>query len=321
MNRRASRGLAVLLCVSVGGCGTIVGLPEPMGGVTTHGQLLGLADMPSGRRDAALAPFWFALLPFTLPDLVLSFAADVVLLPVLAPYAFSRERARPEPRRQPPPVRRVTPAPAPPRARTTAPASPPSLVLAAGPAASDSVGGPPDPTRMSWGRGERPRPVVREDDPFVWLPDGGAVDPRQVRELEDRARALRGTVSGLVVEAHLAEREGDPSRAIALCERGLEVAPERATLRLVQGWAFLRLGRLDEAQRELRVAFTSCVDPLDRTFALIGLGRLAEAQGEREEAARRYRRALDDGALGGTRAWTGAHVADLRRRLADLDAR
>ncbi len=81
---------------------------------------------------------------------------------------------------------------------------------------------------------------------------------------------------------------GSLPEALAWLDRAVEAAPSMAQPYLVRGEAGLALGRLEEAERDLRIALF--LEPTPR--AHLGLARLAWKKGEEQLARQEYARAL-----------------------------
>lgn len=236
--------------------------------------------------DPAVVPLWLAFLPLTLTDLTLSFTADVLLLPFTIPYHVVQRH----------------PAPAQPRPR---------------PAAASAA----STAEVTSARATAAASYSFHEEAFDWLSDA-----RRDRNLFRRHELVRlaedrqGTIFGMVVSAHLAERAGQIDRALELCDLALRTSPASSPARLVRGWTHLRAAQLDLAEADLRLAFMSCLHPLNRAWAQIGLGRIAEARGVPAMATRHYHRALDEAAASDV-ALAPDHHADVWARIAALEAR
>lgn len=77
MLRRAGRRLALTaLCLSFAGCATVYSFPKAMGGVRTHGEMLGIGQSGNFYRGIGQA-LWVIFLPISLSDLALSLGADI----------------------------------------------------------------------------------------------------------------------------------------------------------------------------------------------------------------------------------------------------
>jgi hypothetical protein len=80
-------------------------------------------------------------------------------------------------------------------------------------------------------------------------------------------------------------RAGDLERAVSLCQEGLQRFPHHVSARVTLGWAFLDLGRFDEARAELEKALKRAPDNL---AAIRGLAELHD-RSEHDEVAAMHR--------------------------------
>ncbi|MBD3348353.1 MAG: tetratricopeptide repeat protein [Candidatus Eisenbacteria bacterium] len=97
----------------------------------------------------------------------------------------------------------------------------------------------------------------------------------------------------------LADLDIDAERAVELARRAVEVEPESGIIRDTMGWAYFRVGRLEEAEQEIRKAIElGAEDPV----ILEHLGDVLYALGRKAEAIRAWERALADSPDGGSAA-------------------
>lgn len=343
---RRSRLAPLVCCVLLAGCGTIYTFPLPMGGVRGHAEMLGIGQSGNYLRGIGTT-LWFVCLPLTLPDLALSFAADLVLLPILGPpelvKAIRESRretlaedmaearaAEIEARRPPPP----TPQQVAEAKRRHAVAYAEALRAQEERAALDlllkdarraAAGDPDEEQRVSavvdrlYGS---PQVVSRVEDTFVWLREGapvGAQEARVLGSLMDAAERRGPHASEWIMAAHLAERRGDAAGAIELCNAALALDPVQGPAWTVRGWARLQQGDLERAELDLGLGDKLSFSPLNHAWATIGLGRVDEARGRRAQARLRYERVLGQPAVVASLQLEGVdHVSDLRRRVERL---
>lgn len=102
-----------------------------------------------------------------------------------------------------------------------------------------------------------------------------------------------------------ADRNVRVPEALQLIEKALRKRPDNSALLDSRGWASFRLGRLEDAERDLRKA-------LEQTTSAVSLDHLADvlvAKGAREEAAATWRLALEqDNMDDGLRERVGAKL-------------
>lgn len=125
-----------------------------------------------------------------------------------------------------------------------------------------------------------------------------------------------------LVFARLADayrKTGDPERALTLLQQGLSRHPNYFSAFVVQGRAFLDLGRTDDADGAFRRVLELDAENL---VALQALGELARDRGELDEAARWYERLVQVDPLNEDAALAFKELADRDlREAAEVIAR
>lgn len=115
---------------------------------------------------------------------------------------------------------------------------------------------------------------------------GRLVEAEALTPLDAAVQAEVGRVQ--TMRARWRSDAGAEPAAIAAYERAIALSPRDALHRAEFGWALIRLGRPDEAERLFRDALA--LDP-HNVYYLGSLGRSLEAQGRPEAALEAYRRA------------------------------
>jgi len=292
--------LALLLLLSPG-CVTVMAaaddvsdqdrFPRAFGGLRGHAELMHL-----------LKEDYVALCFLTFPDLPMSLALDLALLPITGPAALVRHLCRRTPASPPPPPR-----PAAPPARP-APIAPPRPAPRWDPAAAArararaeltptldealaraEVLAPADRARREALARERGS-ILRSEDDFLWLPEWPAPDdPVYARHLAGfSSMAGPGPGVSLVFMAHVAERTQAPAAALEACEQLLDRDPGDGVAWTIRGWAHLAIGELDRAEADLLLGAAQVTSGINAGWAIAGLGRVHEARGDLEGALRRY---------------------------------
>jgi len=125
---------------------------------------------------------------------------------------------------------------------------------------------------------------------LYWLELASKSDPLNARHLIDRAILLEAWALATGDEERL-------KQALQLCDEAIKLQPTRSGNYKVKARILRELGRLQEAERTLRVALK--VNRTD-TEAILKLGELLEAMGKVSEAKNLYRRliALEKGPYG-----------------------
>lgn len=114
-------------------------------------------------------------------------------------------------------------------------------------------------------------------------------DSERLLELRRRVQADPASIAF----AQLAEecrRAGATDEAVAICKAGLQYHPGYVSARVTQGRALTELGRLDEAEVELRAVLESAPDNLTANRAL---AEVLQKRGQLPAALDQYRRTLE----------------------------
>jgi Flp pilus assembly protein TadD len=154
------------------------------------------------------------------------------------------------------------------------------------------------------------RQAGRLDEAVALLAKAQASRPRDARLLlvvgENLAQLERHDEAEAAFRAALAVRPDDPGvlnalgylnvergvrlpEALALIEKALKLQPDNPSVLDSRGWALFKLGRLAEAERDLRRALES----LPSAVVLDHLGDVLAAQGRPAEAEAAWRQALE----------------------------
>jgi choline-sulfatase len=134
--------------------------------------------------------------------------------------------------------------------------------------------GLPDP-RAQVGIYERVRRAMGTFGPAV---------PRALSEMEEVVAVDPGNPFAHFALGHIAYRDGRLGTAARAFERGLELDPERPETRLPFGRMLREMGRLEDSERQLRIAVEQTTADDDRTR--IGLAETLTARGNADEAGR-----------------------------------
>jgi tetratricopeptide (TPR) repeat protein len=148
--------------------------------------------------------------------------------------------------------------------------------------------------------------IAREPDDV----DGHLAFARVAHRQKDLAAVQRGYRAVLQINPYhaaalndlawiLANELGEPNEALALAERGVARFPDDVQLRDTRGVVYSKLGRLDDARRDLEVCLATARPRTPvRVMALFHLGRVELLRNDRAAANARFREALElDGAL------------------------
>ena len=114
-------------------------------------------------------------------------------------------------------------------------------------------------------------------------------DNPRVLELRRRVQADPASIAF----AQLAEecrRSGDNDEAVGICRAGLAFHPDYLSARVTLGRALVELGRLDEAQTELKIVLDLAPDNLPANRAIAEMYQL---RGKMPDALIHYKRALE----------------------------
>jgi choline-sulfatase len=112
----------------------------------------------------------------------------------------------------------------------------------------------------------------------------GPAVPRALAEMEEVVATDPGNPFALFALGHIAYRDGRLGTAARAFARGLELDPERPGTRLPFGRLLREMDRLEESERQLRIAVEQTTPDDDRTR--IGLAETLTARGSTDEAAR-----------------------------------
>lgn len=104
--------------------------------------------------------------------------------------------------------------------------------------------------------------------------------------MDDRTSQWRALVYDLYQEGCRRLDAGDPSGAVELFERAVEVEPSKASLREALARACFATSRIRRARREFERALE--LDP-SNAYAHFGVGRTYERQGRLPEAAKHFK--------------------------------
>jgi tetratricopeptide (TPR) repeat protein len=116
-----------------------------------------------------------------------------------------------------------------------------------------------------------------------------SADNPRVLELRRRVQADPASIAF----AQLAEecrRSGDTDEAVAVCRAGLAFHPDYLSARVTLGRALVELGRLEEAQTELKLVLNLAPDNLPANRAI---AEMYQTRGQMAEALVHYKRALE----------------------------
>jgi len=166
-------------------------------------------------------------------------------------------------------------------------------------------------TLLNWWRRVPEATILQRPDwalSYAWgLILAGEMEPAV--QLLDRARHIPGaesnTIAGEIAaaEAYVSRARGDVDQTIELSRRALELLPEediaaRGTVALNLGLTTWHVGRLDEAQAALELAFdhtSASSNTFGAQTALLFLARTLGAQAQFNAALEYYKQALDLG--------------------------
>jgi len=163
----------------------------------------------------------------------------------------------------------------------------------------------------------------RPDAPGGWL--GAAVAAHKLGRVDLAEAAFRRALETSPDNAAaanglawvLCEDRGDPRSALPIANQGVKRWPQNVHLLDTRGVILFRLGRLDEAKRDLLNAF-DVAGPRSATGAAVRfhLARVLAAGGERDEARKRLKEALTMAAQwGGLSAQEQAEARSLSQQL------
>ncbi len=128
----------------------------------------------------------------------------------------------------------------------------------------------------------------------LWRTNPGEGEVMQVLPLTSRTQLSSPIVMSLNLFAEQSLVAGDPKRAFAALAQASRVEPANARTHYLAGLAFVKVGALDRAERELQISLR---DFPDSSKALSALGQLAAHRGENLVAAGFLRRALAEDPL------------------------